>query len=477
MTTRTWMRVNVAIAAFAGLALRIFFVLRFPATSSGDSPFYIQLAWNWLKNGIYGVRIGARLVPVDVRVPGYPAFLAAVFAISGTSPRAVMLWQVVVDLATCGVMALMAARLAPKGSRRFAALAALWLAALCPFTANYTAVVLTETLVTFLTALALLCLLEAFAEPHASASEPIVATAFFRSPWFLAGIIGGFGALVRPETPLLFLAAAAVLLVRWRRRADRSKLVRAGVLMGIGLVLPLVPWAARNWRSLHEVEFLAPRYTNLPGELVPLGFNAWTRTWLWRYGHVYLTLWKLEDEPIPPETVPAGAFDSPEERDRVQALLARYNDTLTLTADEDRQFQEIARERTERHRLRTYVEIPLLRSLAMWFTPRIELLPVSGQIFPLQSEWEYDREDLVVSLLFGFLNGAYVILGLAGAWIARGRPGSALLIVFVLLRTAFFAAFIETPEPRYVLECFPAVIALAAQIFARPYQLSSTGSG
>jgi hypothetical protein len=24
---------------------------------------------------------------------------------------------------------------------------------------------------------------------------------------------------------------------------------------------------------------------------------------------------------------------------------------------------------------------------------------------------------------------------------------------------------VETPEPRYVLECFPAVIALAAQVF------------
>jgi hypothetical protein len=34
------------------------------------------------------------------------------------------------------------------------------------------------------------------------------------------------------------------------------------------------------------------------------------------------------------------------------------------------------------------------------------------------------------------------------------------------VRTLFFARFVETPEPRYVLECFPAVIALAAQVFA-----------
>jgi len=465
MTTRTWMRVNVAIAVLAGLALRTFFVLRFPVKHSGDSPFYIELAWNWLKKGVYGIEIGSQMVPLDTRVPGYPAFLAVVFATTGNSPRAVMLWQVVVDLATCCVIALMAARLAPEGLRRPAALAALWLAALCPFTANYTAAILTETLVTFLTALDLLLVLEACGQP---AARLLQGNSVFTSPWFLAGIIGGLGALVRPETPLLLAAAGVVLLVRWRRRADWQKLARAGGLMAIGLVLPLAPWAARNWRSFNEVQFLAPRYANLPGESVPLGFQAWTKTWLWRYGDVYLTLWKLEEEVIPLDTIPARAFDSPGERDRVNALLARYNTTLTLTPDDDRFFADIARERTRRHPLRTYVEIPLLRSLTMWFTPRIELLPFSGHVFPFGSEWENDREDLIVTLLLGLVNGVYVALGLAGAWITRGRPGCAPLILFVCVRTVFFAAFIETPEPRYVLECFPAVIACAAQVFAAP---------
>jgi hypothetical protein len=477
MTTPTWMRVNVASAVLAGLALRIFFVLRFPTTNSGDTPFYIELAWNWLKNGVYGAKIGDQLVPLDTRVPGYPAFLAAVFAVAGNSPRAVMLWQVVVDLATCGLIALMAARLASESSRRRATLAALWLAALCPFTANYTAAVLTETLVIFLTALGLLLVLQAYAEPPAWASEPISANRIFTSPWFLAGVVGGLGALVRPETPLLLVAAAIILLVRWRQRPDARRFFRACVLMGIGVVLPLVPWATKNWHSLDEVEFLAPRYSNVAGELIPLGFNAWTRTWLWRYGDVYLTLWKLDEEPIPPDSLPAAAFDSASERDRVQGLLEPYNDTLTLTPDEDRLFAEIARERTARQPLRTYVEIPLLRSLAMWFTPRLELLPFSGHIFPLRSSWEDDRKDLIVTLLLSLLNAAYTVLGLAGAWITRRRPGCAVLILFVLLRTAFFAAFIETPEPRYVLECFPAVIAFAAQVFARSNQLSSTGSG
>ena len=475
MTTRYSMRLNVALAVLTGLAQRIFFVLRFPATGSGDTPFYIELAWNWLRNGVYGGEVDGRLVPLDSRMPGYPAFLAAVFAVAENSQRAVMFAQVAVDLATCFAIALIAARLAPAPARRRVALAGLWLAALCPFTANYTAVVLTETLVTFLTALGLLLVLEAYTQSVATNENATRARAL--SPWFLAGIVGGFGALVRPETPLLLVAAGLVLAARWRRPVDWLRLARAGVLMAIGLLLPLAPWAARNWRSLHEVQFLAPRYANLPGELVPLGFNAWAHTWLWRYGDVYLTLWKLDDEPIPPDTIPARAFDSPQERDRVAALLAPYNDTTTYTPEMDRAFADLARERTARHPLHTYFEIPVLRSLAMWFTPRIELLPFSGRVFPLRSEWDNDREDLLVTLALGLLNCAYVALALAGAWMARRRPGCALLIAFVVVRTAFFATAIETPEPRYVLECFPVVIAFAAQVFAGRNQLSSSGSG
>ena len=70
-----------------------------------------------------------------------------------------------------------------------------------------------------------------------------------------------------------------------------------------------------------------------------------------------------------------------------------------------------------------------------------------------------------MTLALTLVNIAYIAMALAGAWIVRGRPGVALLIVFIVIRTLFIAGFIETPEPRYVLECFPAVIALAAQVF------------
>jgi len=461
------MRAHILLAALAGLAVRLFFVLKFPATASGDAPFYIELAWNWLKNGVYGFHINGQLTPVDMRAPGYPAFLAAIFAFAGNSQRAVMIAQAVVDLGTCFLVALIAARLAPAAARRRVALAGLWLAALCPFTANYTAVVLTETLETFLTALAILLLLEALPEKVLGATSGAgFASASRIQPWFLAGIVAGFGTLVRPETPLLLIAAGIVLVVRWRRPADWAKLVRACALMAAGLVLPLVPWAARNWRTLGEVQFLAPRYSTLPGEYSPFGVDAWTNTWLWRFRDVYFVPWKLNVEALDIADLPASAFDSPAERARVAALFDEYNETLTVDPPLDDQFREIARERTARHPLRTYAEIPLLRSLTLWFTPRVELLPYSGHLFPLAGEWEDDREDFCVTLGLVLVNGILVAMALAGAWIARRQPGCAFLIAFIIVRTLFFTHFVETPEPRYVLECFPAVLALAAQVFA-----------
>jgi hypothetical protein len=330
-------------------------------------------------------------------------------------------------------------------------------------------------LVIFFMALAILILLQTDLGTTALNASATVARrgAFLSNPWFLGGLVVGFGTLVRPETPLLLMAAGLILLAKWWRPVDWRKLVRAGLLMAVGLILPLIPWAARNWRTLHDVQFLAPRYSELPGEYTPLGFTAWTNTWMWRFRDVYLSQWKVNDEEIVVSQLPPYAFDSDDERERVSDLIDEYNEALTIDPNLDQGFREIARQRTERHPLRTYLKIPALRMLTLWFTPRVELLPSSGHLWPLREEWQDDRRDFLVTLGLTAVNAFYLLLALAGAWIARRRPGVALLIVFCIVRTLFFARFVETPEPRYVLECFPAVIALAAQVFTRRVLASS----
>jgi hypothetical protein len=113
----------------------------------------------------------------------------------------------------------------------------------------------------------------------------------------------------------------------------------------------------------------------------------------------------------------------------------------------------------------------LARAVTIWFTPRIELLPISGHVFPLRQMREDDPVDQEVTILFFVLNLFYVGLGVWGAaWLWRsnsvGRPAVAFLVLFILIRTAFLTR-LETPEPRYVLVCFPALIAMGAHVFAR----------
>jgi len=79
-------------------------VLRFPA-NSGDTVLYEEIATNWLKHHIYGMTVGGQITPVDLRMPGYPAFLAIIYALTGRTGSDARLWvmlaQIAVDLLTC----------------------------------------------------------------------------------------------------------------------------------------------------------------------------------------------------------------------------------------------------------------------------------------------------------------------------------------------------------------------------------------
>jgi hypothetical protein len=470
---------NPITALLAGACLRLYFVLKFPA-GSGDTVIYEQLAANWVKYGKYAMNIGGQPVPVDLRMPGYPAFLAIFYALTGRSGENarlfVMIAQVLVDLAGCLVIGALAALLLLwsndeiKPQRAFTA--GLWLAALCPLTANYVAVPLTETWSTFLTAVAFAILVILAAQVTAGGfSTAETERSGNSSLWFLAALAGlavGFGTLFRPETPLL-LVTSCVLLGYWMwRRHEMKRWILACGLMAFACALPLLPWTIRNAVTFGEFQPLAPKSATLPGELDPKGFMAWEKTWLYRVRDCYLVPWKLNEESINLEDIPAAAFDSPEEKDRVAAILETYNDELTLTEQEDAVFAELARERTVRHSLRTYVWIPLRRAGRMWFTPRIELIPVSGHVFPLGYMLEEDPLDQRITIVYFLLNTFYVGLALFGIWrlwqSQAARPGILLLLVYILARTAFLTT-VETPEPRYTLVCFPALLALGAQVF------------
>ena len=470
---------NPITALLFGVCLRLFFVFKFPA-GSGDTVIYDQLATNWLKYGKYAMDIGGQPLPVDLRMPGYPAFLAILYALTGQSGEAarplVMIAQIIIDLGTCVVIGLLAGALvlwcSDQDRPRRAFRAGLWLAALCPLTANYVAVPLTEIWAMFFTAICfLLLIILALRVTSCQIPSVISENRFTRSIWtttIFIGLAAGLGTLFRPETPLIVVTSCSLLGYWMWRCGDFKRWLIICLLMGSACALPLVPWAVRNAITFREFQPLAPKDATLPGEIDPKGFMAWERTWLYRVRDCYLVPWKLNDEAINLEDIPNAAFDTPEEKEKVAAILETYNDDLTLTADEDAIFAQLARERTARHPLRTYLWIPLRRAGRIWFTPRIELIPVSGHVFPLAYMLEEDPVDQRVTILYFFMNIGYLLLALFGIWrlwkCRAARPAILLIVIYILVRTAFLTT-LETPEPRYTLVCFPALLALGSHCF------------
>jgi 4-amino-4-deoxy-L-arabinose transferase-like glycosyltransferase len=433
----------VTLAAFA---LRLFFYFRFPHVT-GDSLIYGDIANNWLDHGIYGLSHAEGPSATWIRLPGYPAFLAACFVLFGREHyHAVLLVQIVIDVASCFVIADLARRTVSGRAGRFAFL----LAALCPFTANYAVAPLAETLSIFFTAVALDCAVAAFiASDEGRASW---------AAWTGCGVAVSAGIMLRPDGGILLVAIGLFLLWRmWRRPAQRSRLFWAAALVLAIAIAPLVPWTLRNWRDFHRFEPLAPRYANDLDEFVPSGYDTWVRTWIADYVSTEEVYWQVPGEDVDLQSLPSRAFDSAQQREQTQAIFNDYQKTHFVGPDLDARFGELANERIRQHPLRYYIGLPMFRIADMWVRPRTEMLPLTSRW------WEYweDPHDFTVALIWCVLNLLFLLSAVMG--VVRGpRPRYlALMLLFVLLRSAFLGT-LENPEPRYTLECYPVVFVLGA---------------
>jgi 4-amino-4-deoxy-L-arabinose transferase-like glycosyltransferase len=439
--------------ALGGLALRLLFLLYFPAVTD-DSRIYADIATHWLQQGIFGTTQAGAVVPTDMRLPGYPAFMAAIFALCGMGNfRAVLLLQILLDLGTCLLIADLARRTVGERAARIAFV----LAAVCPFLANYAAAALTETLEIFCTVAALDC--------ATAGLELLPQRAAWRA-WVGAGAATAVCILVRPDGGILLVSIGSYLLVRlWRCRSNRRPIlpvVMAGFWVVLVALAPLAPWTIRNLRTLHHFQPLAPRYATAQDELVAHGFNRWVKTWMADYASVEEIYWAVPGDKIDSEKLPSRAFDTPQQRDATLALIADYNQRSEMTPELDARFGELAAERIREHPARYYVGLPALRIADMWLRPRTEILP------PDIRWWEFndDPKGSIMAVGFGLLNLAYVGTALLALACRSSRVGYAgLLLGFVFLRSAFLGT-LENPEPRYTLECYPAVILFATTLVA-----------
>jgi hypothetical protein len=272
----------------------------------------------------------------------------------------------------------------------------------------------------------------------------------------------------------------------------RSKIFRtlaAGSVFSLAFALVLVPWTVRNWRVFHVFQPLAPAHAEMPGEFVPRGYGLWLRTWLDDERYIGPFLWSLDSEPIDIDDLPSSAFDSPQEKDRVAALLEKYNNSgeesedsqnqdeeskpedsaqpdqaeetpsVEMTPEIDAGFAALARERISRHTFRFYVWLPIKRARTMWCDTHSQYWPFEGELLP----WDdLDREhhQQFWLPLFAGLTALYTLLGLAGSWLLlsshkfAARRWLLLVALAIILRLVLFSS-LENPEPRYLVEFFP----------------------
>ena len=339
---RRWWIALFALAA--GAALRLGFIHAYPEVQ-GDPLIYGDIAKNWMLHGIYGLSGSDGIHPTLIRLPGYPLFLVLCFRLFGVEHyHAVMYVQTVVDLASCLLIAGFAAKIA---SRR-AAWIALWLAALCPFTANYAATPLTETLELFTIALALFSFARLLENPE----------------WrwvLLLAFAFSYAAILRPDGALLAVAFCPAMVFYGAKLWGTRLMLRMAVVCGVLSVLPFVPWAIRNWNTFHVIQPLAPRYATDPGENTNPGFNRWTKTVCADFTCTWEIYWNANSDPLPFESLPSRAFDSPAQYEKTKQLFEDYNQTTTLSQEIDDRFAALAKERIAPNPLCYYLAMPVDR--------------------------------------------------------------------------------------------------------------------
>lgn len=441
-----WHRRFFLLATLAAFALRLIFYFKFPHVT-GDSLIYGDIAKNWLDYGTFGLTHSDGVHPTLIRLPGYPAFLAACFVLFGREHyHAVLLVQIVVDVASCFVIADLARRTISERAARIAFL----LAALCPFTANYTVAPLAETLSIFFVAIAL--------DAAAAGLRAIDESRDGKLAWACCGLAVSSGILLRPDGGILLIAVGLYLLWRMRRRpAERARLFWAGALVLAISIAPLVPWTIRNWRDFHRFQPLVPQSASDPDEFVPDGFDKWAKTWAADYVSTEEVYWQVPGDKVDLSLLPSRAFDSAAERERTQAIFNDYANVLVINPELNARLMDLANQRIRSNPLRYYVWLPLLRIADMWLRPRTEMLPLDSRW------WEYsdDIKDCVIATLWGLLNLLFILAAVMG--IVRGpRPRYlGMMLLFVMLRSAFLGT-LANPEPRYTLECYPVLLLLAA---------------
>jgi len=395
----------------------------------GDSFLYNAIAFNLTQGngfsgldygGAYGVgenRPELRYEAAVSRAPLYPVFLASVYSVFGDiSPvstpvlraqnfDATRVVQCILDTMTCFLVFILTRLIFPRSP--WPALIAASIYAFGPYNIYYTSEILSETLASFLSALAAVLTLISMRR----------GTSIF---YAIAGIGWASLALCRPEylgfcaVTIVFLASANRL--SWLTAAKRF----TAVLLGVALLL--APWMARNYALTGQ-----PLIT-----VSGLGQN------------LYLGTFETNSNWLGWNQFPEEIFADATEREYVrnldqQNLSAAYTGTIAMQ-EFDRQFIQLALKR---------IEADPWAVVKNWFTR----LPRLWYQFYIPMYRDAEASGLYFLAYFA----------LAGAALVRARRAERVrmmpaVLMFAYVSTVYLPLHIES---RYSVPTMPLIISLA----------------
>jgi hypothetical protein len=217
--------VATGVALLVRLAVAVWAAPRFPAAA--DGLYYDTLARRLAEgHGYTWLWPDGAVTSVAHYPAGYPAILAAVYALFGASPLAAMSVNALFGAA----MTFAVHRLVARDAPRWAAMGAALTVALHPALVPYTAAVMTEGIAAALVVVAV-----------------AIVGADFRRPWVgwaLAGATLGVATLVRPQSLLLAPLLGMV--------AGGGRRLRAAALLTAVTLATCLPWTARNCVAMHD---------------------------------------------------------------------------------------------------------------------------------------------------------------------------------------------------------------------------------
>lgn len=395
----------VALAVGLGIVLSSRFVHEVTPRLKADDVHYHDLARTFLHSG---------RLESTYRAPGYPVFVALVYAVFGPRPFAVYITQSVLFALSVPLVAAIFWHICRS---RAAALTAGLMTACYPlFYLQMLTVAYPEAFALFLVGLFVLAL-------QAAISQPL---------WWRSAAAGvAFAALALTKAVVLpFAGVAAVCMVLMTK--DRSAGIRQAAIFLALAIACIAPWTYRNWK--------------LTGALVPVSTGAGVNFWMGNYARNYHERLQAPDRQQGWPNLPADLAAATQGMTEVQR---------------DSYLKRVAwgyiRENPGRA-----ASIFLQKFSNLWLgslgTDRKRYEPGEKPLWAL-GDFSITRTSL--------LNCPIFILGLVGFWLLRSEQRRAAVPVALLLVWFTFVYVVVVGEGRYGQPVMPLLLGFAAVALVR----------